>query len=325
MNRYSFIWLFFLIALIFFCTSAPQQRFLYQIPPGFPEISIPESNLPDEQRLNLGRKLFFDPILSADSSISCASCHNPRLAFADTVSVSVGTTVALGNRNTPTLVNIGFAPYYLYEGGVKTLEEMVVVPLHSSSEMGLNMRESIRRINQNQTYKEQFLKAYGEQASTYTLTRALAAYQRTLISANSKYDRYINGDKNALNMQEKHGMKLFFSKELACAECHVPPLFTDFGFYNIGIDSLSADKGRYRVTELAEDLGKFKTPTLRNVALTYPYFHHGKIRSLDAVIDVYNRGGNHASNKDPRIKKLGLTAEDKKDLIEFLKALTDFY
>jgi len=314
-----------MFALLLSCTYISRKKYSYQIPPGFPEISIPESNHPNEERIQLGRKLFFDPILSADSSISCATCHNPRLAFADTVAVSGGTTEIRGIRNTPTLVNIGFAPYYLFEGGVKTLEEMVVVPLHSSTEMGLNMRESINRINQNKSYKEQFLKTYGEQASTYTLTRALAAYQRTLISAHSRYDRYANGDTNALNLQEKHGMKLFFSKELACSECHVPPLFTDFGFYNIGIETMSVDKGRYRVTELAEDLGKFKTPTLRNVALTYPYFHHGKIRSLEAVIDFYNQGGNQTSNQDPRIKKLGLKEEDKKDLIAFLKALTDFH
>lgn len=324
MSLQKVIAIFFLFALLLSCTYTSHQKYSYQIPPGFPGILIPESNQPNEERINLGRKLFFDPILSADSSISCASCHQPKFAFADTVAVSGGTAEIRGTRNTPTLVNIGFAPYYLYEGGVKTLEEMVVVPLHSGTEMGLNMRESINRINQNKSYKEQFLKAYGEQASTYTLTRALAAYQRTLISAQTNYDKYVNGDTEALNAQEKHGMKLFFSKELACSECHVPPLFTDYKFYNIGVDSLPTDKGRYRVTELDEDLGKFKTPTLRNVVLTYPYFHNGRIRTLEEVIDFYNNGGNNAPNKDFRIKKLGLTKEDKRDLIAFLISLTDF-
>ena len=273
-------------------------------------------------RILLGRKLFFDPVLSADSSISCGSCHNPRFAFADSSAFSRGAHGQAGTRNTPSLYNVAWYPYFFAEGGVPTLELVSVAPIQTDVEMGFNLAKAVHRLEADEAYVRLFQKAYDTLPSTYTLVRALGAYQRSLVSADAPYDRYTRGDSLALTAEAKHGMALFFSDTLGCARCHSGFLFTDFGFHNVGLLS-GADVGRYRLTSVPSDSGKFKTPSLRNVALTAPYMHNGSLTDLPAVLDFYAAGGGADAHKDKRMNPFHLSETDKRALLAFLQSLTD--
>lgn len=273
-------------------------------------------------RILLGRKLFYDPILSANGTVSCASCHNPRFAFADSVAFSRGTHGQAGTRNTPSLYNVAWYPYFFAEGGVPTLELVSVAPIQTDVEMGFNLAQAVHRLEADSEYVRLFKKAYDTVPSTYTLVRALGAFQRSLVSADSPYDRYLRGDSLRLTAQAKRGMALFFSDSLGCARCHSGVLFSDFGFHNVGLSS-KADPGRFRLTSVPSDSGKFKTPSLRNVALTAPYMHNGSLADLPAVIDFYAAGGGSDAHKDGRMKPFSLSPDDKRALLAFLHSLSD--
>jgi cytochrome c peroxidase len=318
--RFNRIFVGFVSFLIF--TSACHDVSL-KIPEGWPEPVISDDKALTSERILLGRHLFFDPVLSADSSISCASCHKPALAFADSVAVSAGVHGQLkGFRNTPTLFNVAWYPYFFAEGGVPDLELLSVAPMQTETEMDFNTGKAVRRLERNSEYVRLFNEAYGRNPDTYSLTRALAAFQRSLISGNSRYDQFIRGDSAMLSAREIRGMKLFFSDRAGCSDCHSGFLFTDFGFYNLGHYS-NSDPGRFRLTSAEADRGKFKTPTLRNIALTAPYLHDGSIPTLDSLMRFYNSGGGKGSGKDRRIHPLRLGDGELKDMIAFLKTLTD--
>lgn len=274
------------------------------------------------ERILLGRKLFFDPILSADRTVSCGSCHNPRFAFADSAVFSRGAHGETGTRNTPSLYNVAWYPYFFAEGGVPTLELVSVAPIQTDIEMDFNLAEAVHRLEADEEYVRLFQKAYDTLPSTYTLVRALGAYQRSLVSADAPYDRYTRGDSLKLTAKAKRGMDLFFSDTLGCARCHSGFLFTDFGFHNVGLSSVK-DMGRYRLTSVPSDSGRFKTPSLRNVALTAPYMHDGSVADLPAVVDFYAGGGGTGARKDERLKPFYMSAADKQALVAFLQSLTD--
>lgn len=301
-------------------TQAPYNL---QVPDGFPEMPIPEHNLLTEEKVELGKRLFFDPILSADSTISCASCHLPELAFADHQSKAVGIHGKTGMRNSPTLLNIGYAPYLFMEGKVPDLETQVIAPVQHEEEMGLNLRDLLKRLEKHPYYKNQFQRAFGEMPTPGNFVRALACFERTLLSGNSPYDQYIHGDSTALTEEQKWGMSLFFSDRLACSQCHGGFNFTNYGFENIGLYERYEDPGLKRATALPEDEGKFKVPTLRNIAITYPYMHDGSIPTLDSVVQFYNMGGRNHPNQNKLIKPLYLNEKEKKALVAFLSSLTD--
>lgn len=274
------------------------------------------------ERILLGRTLFYDPILSADRSVSCASCHKPALAFADSVPVSPGAHGEMGNRNTPSLFNVAWYPHFFAEGGVPSLELVVVGPIQTDAEMGFNLGDAVRRLEADSVYRRLFREAYDTLPSTYTLVRTLGAFQRSLLSADSPYDRFLRGDSAALTPIQKRGKTLFFSEELACAGCHSGFLFSDFGFHNVGL-SAAADPGRFRLTSVLADSGKFKTPSLRNVAVTAPYMHDGSLPDLETVLDFYAAGGGNDAHKDARIRPFSLPPADKAALLAFLQSLTD--
>lgn len=308
-----------LLALLVACTPEPSEELMEELAQ-WPEMEYPSDNQPDAKKIALGEKLFFDPILSVDSSISCASCHKEVYGLADNVPVSPGVENRLGKRNSPSLWNVGYQPYFMREGGVPTLEMQVLVPIQEHSEMAFNMVLLSQRLNANTDYKNEFIEAFGDSATAYTITRAIAQYERTLIHQESAFDAYVAGDKGALSDQAKAGFDLFYGKA-NCSTCHSGPLQTDYGFYNNGTAVSSNDYGRAELTLDSADFYLFKVPSLRQVVHTAPYMHNGSIATLDEVLDQYNNGGVGHAFTSVEIAPLNLDAQELVALEEFLKSL----
>lgn len=322
---------FILLSLIFFACAKEHTPVIedagdkiLQIPEGFPQMPFPEDNNFTEARWLLGKKLFYDPILSIDGTLSCSSCHKAQLAFADDRAFSPGVMNRPGVRNAPSLANIGYHPYFLREGSVPTLEMQALVPVQEENEFAHSMPEIARLLQNNKDYVKMSYEAYERKPDPYVITRALATFQRSLISGNSPYDQYYyQGEKSALSASAKRGMELFFSNRTNCSSCHGGFNFTDYSFQNNGLDTVYNDPGRKRLTGKVEDEATFKVPSLRNVQLTAPYMHNGRFHTLEEVIEHYNSGGQAYPNKSVLIKPLELSSEERKDMVEFLKSLTD--
>jgi cytochrome c peroxidase len=280
-------------------------------------------NTVSEQRINLGKSLFFDQALSVDSSLSCASCHIPGKAFSDGMPVSVGFNGRTGFRNAPALFNLTSIPEFFRDGGAHTLELQVQGPVESEDEMAFNMALAVNRLSQNSAYQWTALVAYRRPFDAFVLTRSLAAFQKSLESYNSPYDAYLAGDSNALTASQKRGMELFFSERTGCVSCHSGKDFTDHSYRNIGLYSEYKDSGRAHVTHRAEDSGKFRVPTLRNLSFTSPYMHNGSFHSLQQVLCHYTTGGHKHRNKDEQIKPFYLSPKERTELIDFLLSLSD--
>jgi len=286
----------------------------------WPEMSYPQDNQPDASKINLGRQLFEDPILSIDSSISCASCHKSQFALADNLTVSPGVEGRLGVRNSPSLLNIGYQPYFMREGGVPTLEMQILVPIQEHNEMAFNMVLLANRLNQDSTYKKLFLQAFNDSATAYTITRSIAQYERTLIYKDADIDAYISGDNNAITPSAKRGMELFYGAA-NCSKCHSGTLFTDYSFHNNGTSVLDGDYGRGQLTLDSSDFYTFKVPSLRNAALTAPFMHDGSVATLEDVLLQYNAGGTLHDYQSLLIQPLGLSKSQRSDLQSFIEAL----
>lgn len=295
-----------------------------EIPNGFPDIVFPEDNAFSNKRWELGKKLFFDPVLSKDSTISCATCHKPELAFADDQATTEGVENRPGIRNSPSLANVSYAPYFLREGSVPTLEMQVLVPIQEHNEFNSNIVDLSEKLNTIPEYVKLSNQAYNRNPDPFVITRAIATFERSLISGNSAYDDYLDGNKTALTASEIEGMNLFNSSQTNCSSCHSGLFFTNHDFENNGLYELYADSGRMRFTRLESDRALFKVPSLRNVAITAPYMHDGSVATLEEVIEHYNSGGAVHTNKNALIKPLNLTISEKESLIAFLNSLTDF-
>jgi cytochrome c peroxidase len=296
-----------------------------RIPAGFPAVTYPEDNAPTTLRVELGRRLFYDNRLSDDGSLNCSSCHVLSAAFTDGRTTSDGLHGISGRRNAPTLINLAWMKRLMMEGGVPTLETQALVPLHDSAEMSGSIMPVLARLNKDLLLKELARAAYNrDSVDAYVVTRALACFQRTFMSGDGRYDRYKQGRKDQMNEKELRGMDLFFSARTHCSECHSDVFFTDMDYHNIGLTNEYADEGKARASHLPQDIGRFKTPTLRNIQLTAPYMHDGTLASLEEVIAFYNSGGSQHPNKDNRIAPLGLTEQEQADLIAFLTTLTDW-
>lgn len=291
----------------------------------FPEMPLEEDKFLSAERVALGKTLFFDPILSRNQDISCASCHLTELAFTDGLAVSVGTEGRLHNRNSPTLFNVAWQPYLFMDGGNPTLESQVIGPIEEHREMDLPFTEALARVAARDDYQQKFQAAFGADVNPYTLSLALATYERSLVSYNSAFDRfYYGGDHSAMTAEAKRGLALFNSERLQCSSCHTFPLTTDFSFRNNGLKENYLDPGRARVTNnMAEHEGQFKVATLRNIALTAPYMHDGSLESLEQVINHYASGGSNHRLKDSLISGFSISESERQDLIAFLLALTD--
>ena len=287
----------------------------------YPALEYPADNHYNAAVASLGERLFFDPILSVDSSISCASCHKPELGFATNDRVTPGVGGVLGKRNSPSLLNVGFQPYFMREGGVPSLEMQVLVPLGDATEMAHNVVDAVRRLNRNTSYRNEFLTVYGDTASAFLLVRALANFERTLVDFDAPFDHFIQGDATALSNEAIKGGKLFYGKA-ACVQCHSGVLLTDFGFANNGTAIVdSTDYGRELLTNESGDRYVFKVPSLRRVQITAPYMHDGSVSTLADVVEQYNTGGANHSYTDSRIEPLGLSGSEKAQLVAFLEAL----
>jgi len=318
----------FLIVLLWSCKRDVEvpvnEPSLTEVPAGFPEIEFLDSNTYSYERWELGKRLFFDPIMSEDFSISCASCHAPELAFSDDVALSDGVHGRAGTRNAPGLANVAYHPYFTREGGVPTLEMQVLVPIQEHNEFDMNILEIAERLMQDTSYVGMSQRAYGRDPDAYVITRSIAVFERTLISGNSDYDKAQNqGIEGAMTAEAKRGLELFQSERTNCSSCHGGFNFTDYSFQNNGLYDLYEDPGRYRLTLDSSDYALFKTPSLRNIELTKPYMHDGSMGSLEEVIEHYDSGGKNAPQKSRLIKPLGLSEQEKSDLLAFLKSLTD--
>lgn len=287
--------------------------------------SEPAKALPIDE-IALGKLLFFDPILSLDNSVSCASCHKPAFAFADTVAFSTGVHGGKTTRNTPSAMNVSDRPYLFWDGRSPSLEDQVLHPIANPVEMGFNIEDMMARIQANAFYKEAFQAIYKQAPSAELLGKAIAAYERSLETGDSPFDKYMRGDTNALSAEAVRGRELFLGKA-GCFDCHFSPDFTGDEFRNIGLfngKNLN-DSGRYYVTRNSTDIGSFKVPGLRNVAKTAPYMHNGMFRTLEDVVAFYNNPAvfvPDAMGQDPLIKPLNLSDEEMRDLVAFLKSLT---
>ncbi|MCF8461588.1 MAG: c-type cytochrome [Flavobacteriales bacterium] len=306
------------------CQTDEPVPYKLNVPSWFPEMEIPAENQLTKARIEVGRKLFYEPLLSLDSSISCGTCHLQENAFTQELPISLGVDGALGLRNAPTLANIGFAPYFFHDGGVLTLELQSQQPIFSVDEMRFSIAGFLERIENDAEYKRMFAEAYNREPDAFGITRAIASFERTFISATSRFDQFeYQGITDALSEQEKRGRTLFFSETAKCSSCHEPPLFTNYKFENIGLYLNYADSGRARISHLSEDNGKFKVPTVRNVELTAPYMHNGSMQTLEEVVEHFNSGGVNHPNQSEKIQPLNLNQQEKEDLVAFLKTLTD--
>jgi len=298
------------------------------VPAHLPNVPVPVDNPITAEKVDLGRHLFYDKNMSRDGSVACASCHRQEAAFSDGPNmVSVGVNQARGQRNAPMIVNAAYRRTQFWDGRAATLEDQAMGAFTHPVEMFADtvaVAEFIRT-----TYADKWLRVFGD--GTVTMRRAMqaiATFERTLVSADSRYDRFMNGDVAALNEQEKHGMRLFFSDRTMCASCHSGPDLTDDEYHNIGLFHHYFDRGRYNVTKDVRDEGLFRTPTLRNVALSPPYMatgdsEDGELKTLEQVMEHYNDGGTNFPNKDKRVRKLGLTDAEVEAMVAFMRSLTD--
>jgi cytochrome c peroxidase len=318
----------FIFSTAFACTSKLENStnetpYVVTLPDYFPALPIPDKNPMSNAKVLLGAKLFYDPALSANATISCSTCHLPQLAFTDGREKSIGVSGNPTVRNSPTLINMAYHPYFMFDGGIPTLELQPVAPIMHPDEMGFDLFEAAENFNNNEDYRELSQKAFGEPLNAKNVAYALAAFQRDVLSFQSPYDNYVQGEETALSTDQKRGKALFFSVSLNCAACHAGFNLTNYEFINIGLYVQYADKGREKVTENPSDNGKFKTPTLRNIELTAPYMHDGSMATLDEVIEFKMSGGEAHPNKSDKMHPFILNNVDKKALKEFLISLTD--
>lgn len=311
----------FILALLVSCQKT-DDVFLINTPPHFPGLPIPADNPPTLAKIQLGKALFFDNRLSLDSTLNCSSCHLPNYAFSDTLALSLGVNGTQGKRNAPSLVNSAYGTLFNKDGGVIKLDIFAMLPIEDHLEMHLPIRKLVKRLSTDEGMQAQSIAAFGQDLNPYVITRALSSYVRTLISKDSKYDRFVQGE-DSLSIAEERGQLLFLSSKNNCSSCHSGMLFTNHEFENNGTKSTYKDQGRKLVTGKESDRGKFKVPSLRNVELTAPYMHDGSFNTLDEVLDHYNQGGSNHINKSDLIKPLQLSQQDKNDIVAFLKTLTD--
>jgi cytochrome c peroxidase len=311
------------------CAGEPPATNLLDVssPPGFSTRPLtdfaPADDPLSEAAAQVGRQLFFDPRLSRNGTVSCASCHDPAHAFADPRRVSLGVDGQPGSRNAPALVNLAWSESFFWDGRATTLEEQVGMPIANPVEMDSSVADAVARIGIVPAYARAFVVAFGTAPSEVTLRRALASFVRTLVSGGSAYDRSLAGDATALTQAAARGRDLFLGERGGCFHCHPTGSLTNQGFFNNGTYVAGGDRGRQVITGRTGDLGKFKVPGLRNIAASAPYMHDGTLPTLEAVIDQYDRGGRGDPSTDPQIAPLHLTAEEKADLLAFLRALTD--
>lgn len=322
------------LGLFFFSQDDPnsflaEEPDLIVVPLGLPQIPWPEDNSYSKKKAELGRLLYFDKRVSADGTISCSTCHSIPRAFTDNKPVSEGIHGRLGTRHSPTVINVAYQKLLFWDGRASSLEEQSKGPIANPKEMSLvdNPHEAYQecqeRIKSIPGYRILFKEVFGnEECTIEEISKAIATFERTVLSGNSPYDRYRAGDKSAMTQEQIDGYEVF--KRTGCSICHAGPNFTDGRFVNIGVgmNAEHPDLGRYEVTKKNSEWGAFKVPTLREVSKTHPYMHDGSLATLEEVIDYYDKGGIPNRNLHPLMRPLELTEPDKKSLLSFMYALS---
>lgn len=352
---------------VFFVGDAPAESFSptaqamrfedfeLELPKGLSreDFYLPPDNPMSKDKVELGRTLFFDPRLSGDNTVSCATCHSPQAAFSDNRQVSLGVGLAAGDRNSPTIINRAFSREQFWDGRANSLEEQLKLPLINPKEMAMSSHELlVSKVAGIKGYKSWFKRVFAREVNMDDLAKAIAAFERTVVSGNARYDEFKAGDQQALNEAEKRGLELFEGKA-RCSQCHNGPNFTDEKYHNLGVDwdNVRVDLGRYNFTRKEQDIGAFKTPTLREVANTAPYMHNGTFETLEETVTLYNSGGianpfldvemrrpNRTLEQmleyyekrkiqgepppETELVKLDLTKQEQADLVAFLRTLS---
>jgi cytochrome c peroxidase len=304
--------------------AAEEAAFEVKVPLGLPPLPVPEDNPMTAAKVELGKLLYFDKRLSKDASISCATCHDPEKGWAEHTPTSTGFQNQVGDRNSPTVLNSAYAKSMFWDGRAASLEEQALGPMANPIEMAHTLDDIEKQLNEIPAYKEHFQKVFGTDVTRDGMAKAIAAFERTILSGNSAFDKFKAGDEGALTDVQKKGMDLFDEN---CAMCHSPPLFSNYMFINagVGMDAEEPDKGRMNATEKENDLGKFRVPSLRDVANTAPYFHDGSAATLEEAVALMAAGGKDNPKLSPLMKAVGeakLSAEDQAAIVEFLKALS---
>lgn len=287
----------------------------------------PEGNEPTAARVELGKKLFFDPRLSGDGNMSCASCHNPMLGWSDGLATGKGVKSMVLDRASPTVINTAFNSIQMWDGRKKSLEDQAMGPMEASVEMNMDVQKLFKWLNGNDGYRADFQRAYpGKAIDADTVSKAIASFERTVISNSAPFDQWVAGKQDAMSPDQIKGFALFIDPGKAnCAACHSGANFTDNGFHNLGLASFgkeNPDMGRYAQRPVASLKGAFKTPTVREAANTAPYFHDGSAKTLDELVEFYAKGGLVKTNLSKSMKELKLTKEELGQLVAFMNALS---
>lgn len=306
-----------------FSTAQPPQSqgkpSLPHSPTGQPAIPVPSANPLTPEKIELGKLLYFDKRLSADQSLSCASCHDPNRGWSNAEPNAEGFGGARGNRNSPTILNAAFNRFQFWDGRAASLEEQALGPISNPIEMNLPQEELITRLKAIPGYQKRFQDVFQSPPTPELVGKAIAAFERTIVSGNAPYDRFKAGDTQALSEVQQKGMRLFFGKA-NCSSCHAGPNFTDHAFHNVGVGMQLAppDPGRFVVSKLVGDTGAFKTPPLRDIQKSSPYMHDGSLATLKDVVDYYSKGGHPNPYLDEEIYAIQLTEEEKLAIVAFL-------
>jgi cytochrome c peroxidase len=290
------------------------------VPKGLAPVMHPKDNPSTAAKISLGKQLYFDKRLSSDDTISCASCHDPNKGFSNGERFATGVGGQIGGRSAPTVINTAYQRFQFWDGREPSLEAQALGPIQNPIEMNMTLKDVVAKLNKIGGYKKQFQAVFKSDVTSDGIAKAIAAYERTVLSGDAPYDRFKAGDTKALTESAERGRKLFFGKA-HCSACHIGSNFTDNGFHNIGIgmDNKKPDVGRLAISKLPEDRGSFKTATLREIAKTGPYMHDGSLKSLKDVVNHYNTGGNKNDQLDEEIYPLRLSEKEKADLVTFLK------
>ena len=290
------------------------------------DVPTPKDNPLTPAKVELGKMLFFDPRLSGDGNMSCASCHSPLFGWSDGQKTARGHKSMVLGRASPVVVNTGYNDIQMWDGREKTLEDQSIGPMRNTAEMNMDIPKLIDFLSESE-YKEHFEEAFpGEPIGVEQIAKALASFERTIVSRDSPFDNWVRGDENALTAQQIRGFALFVDPDKGnCAVCHSAPNFTDNGFHNLGLASFgeeNPDLGRYTQRPLRLMKGAFKTPTIRDITLSAPYFHDGSAETLMEVVEHYAIGGVVKENRSPNMKTLNLSQQEKEDIVAFMESLT---
>jgi cytochrome c peroxidase len=305
--------------------TLPPKLIVEKLPQGLDaQPVVPADNPQTEAKAQLGRTLFFDPRLSADKTIACASCHDPGHGFAGKEPKAIGIRGKQGRRNAPSLFNRAFGTAFFWDGRESSLEVQALKPIEDPAEMGATVPEIVARLQEDQDYVKRFKEVFPDGVTGPNIGKAIAAFERTLLLGNSRIDKFVAAERADISVSEKQGLWLFESRG-GCWRCHSGRNFSDEQFHNTGVSwgKEPLDLGRFEVTKKEEDKGKFKTPTLRGVAHSAPYMHDGSLATLEDVVELYSKGGGKNPNLERTLAPLNLTKDEAQNLVDFLKALSE--